>query len=83
MTNDSERPLRTLILDLTMKVMELQKQIQRMEEADAARYDLLFELCVPVEFRDEIDSLDGIPFDVVEAPVDVAGPLRDWMKKTR
>ena len=83
MTDDAERQIRTLILDLVREVQELRTQVCQMEEANAARYDMLLTLCVPEELREEIEAFDGVEFEVSAAPFDVAGPLRDWMKKTR
>ena len=83
MTDDAEDQIRTLILDLMVEVQALRMQIRQMEEANAARYDMLLTLCVPEDLREEIDAFDEVEFEVSAAPFDVAGPLQDWMKKTR
>ncbi|MEH6718830.1 MAG: hypothetical protein V7704_08120 [Aurantimonas endophytica] len=56
------------MLDLTLKVMELQTQIRRMDDDAERRHRALMDALVPDD-------------DEVEAPTDIAGPLSDWMKR--
>ncbi|MEC5289395.1 MULTISPECIES: hypothetical protein [unclassified Aurantimonas] len=83
MTTDPDRPLKTLILDLTLKVMDLQAQVRRMEEAQERHHRAMFDWCAPQSLKDEIIAIDGVGFDETAMPSDVAGSLDEWMKRGR
>ena len=71
MTTDPDRPLKTLILDLTLRVMEMENRIGRMEEAQERHHRAMYEWCAPQSLKNTIASIDGAQFDETETPVDV------------
>ena len=78
-----DRELKTLILDLTLKVMDLQAQVSRLQEAQDRHHRATFDWCAPQSLKDEIASIDGVGFDETVPPDDVAGSLEEWLKRGR
>lgn len=70
MATDPELPLKTLVLDLTMKVMELQMAVRRME-ADAERRHAAV-----------MGVIDPQPAEV-GVPADLEGELQEWLARSR
>ncbi|MDE0922392.1 hypothetical protein [Aurantimonas coralicida] len=79
----ADRELKTLILDLTLKVMDLQAQVSRLQEAQERHHRATFDWCAPQSLKDEIDSIDGVGFDETKTPDDVAGSLEEWLQRGR
>ena len=48
----TDRELKTLILDLTLKVMDLQAQVSRLEDANERRHAMIYEWCAPQGLKD-------------------------------
>lgn len=79
----TDRELKTLILDLTLKVMDLQAQVRRMQDAQDRHHSAMFDWCAPQSLKAEIASIDGVGFDETVTPDDVAGSLEEWLRRGR
>ncbi|PHP66540.1 hypothetical protein CSC94_12685 [Zhengella mangrovi] len=74
MTPDQFSELKTLILDLTIKVEEMKEHLQRQDEAISLLHDMTFEHTAPPEKKAIADALERgeNPFwSDTDMPVDV------------
>lgn len=72
MADDPERPLKTLMLDLLVEMKELKLQLRRIEEDAERRHIFVMSI---------LDPNGGEDCDRVEAPEDIAGPLKEFLKR--
>lgn len=79
----TDRELKTLILDLTLKVMDLQAQVRRLEDDGHRRHAAMIEWSARLSQESEITLIDGVGFDEIEMPTDVADDLTNWLNKSR
>ncbi|MEF2554326.1 hypothetical protein VQ042_23920 [Aurantimonas sp. A2-1-M11] len=83
MTTNSDRPLKTLILDLMLEVKELRMQLRQMEENADRRHEMVVDWCAPQCVKDAIEAVGDADFEEIETPTDVTDELSTWLDKSR
>lgn len=72
MTDEQYESLRQLLLNLAVRVEELELHLKRQDEIATHRQNLLYEWCAPLEYKNAVESME------IATSIDVPDDLRKF-----